>query len=482
MNDRIYQAKFRHLEGLYEEYEIGFNQMANTLDDVIRLRIERGLETKLREIRRYEAELNIKPQTSRIQALLPDTPPEKPPNPLPVTFQIQLTKRNNKMEIRGLSVPGGGVPLETVPYPYSLEQLPAILKALDVGKFVKKRFRDEYVTDLEKLELLRDKQLHPEVTKIVGQKLYNALFAGDVATEFEIARREGTVACQVQFDPEDIILTQFPWETVHDGRNPLTPIQGGLELTRSITFAAPPQPLTTTLPLRMLFIAPRSKDDADLGNTEATAVRQALNPFENANQIEVEILSPPTWSALEEKLSDTRYNVIHFDGHGSFVRECPKCGQAHYPSTIKCLKCDTDMTLTTSKGYLHFEDDDQNRDRVSVDELKVIIANTDIRLVVLSACGSGVVKGVSVFNGIAPGLIQIGVPAVVAMQGSPTMTITAKFMKRMYDSLVKGRRLPQAVNDGRRAIYREKPPMWFMPVVYLRSSDDSYGQLFKFDQ
>lgn len=481
MDNRIYRAKFRHLEQLYEEYEIGFNQMANMLDDVMRRKLERGLETKLKEIRKYEAELNIKPQESRLQAP-PDSPSKKSADPLPVTFQIQLSQRNNNMEIRGLSVPGGGVPVETAPYPYSLEELPAILKALDVGKYIAKRFRDEYVSALEKMELLRDKQLHPEIVKIVGQELYNALFIGDVATELEIARREGIVACQVQFDPEDIILAQFPWETVHDGSNPLTPIQGGLELTRSISFAAPPKPLITSLPLRILFIAPRPKNDSDLGNTEATAIREALNPLENANQIEVETLSPSTWSALEEKLSNTKYDVIHFDGHGSFVRKCPKCGKEHYPSSIKCVKCGTDMTMATPKGYLHFEDDDQNRDRVCVDDLKVIIANTDIRLVVLSACSSGVIKGVSVFNGVAPGLIQIGVPAVVAMQGSPTMAITAKFMKRMYDSLVKGKRLPRAVNDGRRAIFREKPPMWFLPVVYLRSSDDSYGQLFKFDQ
>ncbi len=481
MRDRIYQAKYVFLERLYEEYEIGFNQMANMLDDVMRRKIERSLETKLKEIRKYEKELNIKPEESRIQAPS-DSPSEQLADPIPVTFQIQLTQRNNHIEVRGLSVPGGSVPVETAPYPYSFEQLPAILKALDVGKFIKKRFRDEYVTALEELELLRDKQLHPEITKIVGQKLYNTLFIGKVATEFEIARRAGGVACQIQFDPEDIMLAQFPWETVHDGGNPLTPIRDGLELTRSITFADPPQQLKTTLPLHMLFIAPRPKGDADLGDMEVTAVREALNTLESENQIEVETLTPPTWAALEEKLSDTRYDVIHFDGHGSFVRECPNCGQAHYPGIVQCVKCNTDMTLATSKGYLHFEDDEQNRDRVSVDDLKVIVANTDIRLVVLSACGSGVVKGVSVFNDVAPGLIQIGIPAVVAMQGSPTMTITAKFMKRMYDSLVQGRRLPQAVNDGRRAVYRDKPSMWFMPVVYLRSSDDSYGQLFKFDR
>ena len=37
-----------------------------------------------------------------------------------------------------------------------------------------------------------------------------------------------------------------------------------------------------------------------------------------------------------------------------------------------------------------------------------------------------------------------------------------------------------ALNECR-AIFRDRPPMWFMPVVYLRSSDDTYGQLFKLE-
>lgn len=411
----------------------------------------------------------------------PKKPPEDPPEEIPpILLKIQLLQRDGKMDVRVLAGPRGGEPVEAVPYPYSLEQLPAILKALDVGRFVTEQCCQEHVTILEGMELLRDNQLHPEIVKIVGQKLYNALFSRKVGIELEFARQEGSVACQIQFDPDDIILAQFPWETVHDGGNPLTPIRNGLELTRSITFAEPPLQFETTLPLRMLFVAPRPKNKTDLGDMEVRAVQNALSSLKDESQIEVEILTPPTWSALEEKLSTTQYDIIHFDGHGAFVRECPNCRLAHYPINPKCVKCATDMTLATPKGYLYFEDEYQNCDQVSIDELKVIIANSATRLVVLSACGSGVVKGSSIFNGIAPGLIQIGIPAVVAMQGSPEVKTTAKFMEQMYKYIAMGTRLPKAVNEGRREIYWDKPPMWFMPIVYLRSSDNTFGQLFKF--
>jgi len=111
-----------------------------------------------------------------------------------------------------------------------------------------------------------------------------------------------------------------------------------------------------------------------------------------------------------------------------------------------------------------------------------VLANSQTHLVFLSACGTGVVKGVSVFNGIAPGLIQIGIPAVVAMQGSPPDASSMRFVERFYGSLAKGKRVPEAVNGGRRAIFRSRPLAWFMPVVYLRSSDDTYGRLFNLSE
>jgi hypothetical protein len=87
-------------------------------------------------------------------------------------------------------------------------------------------------------------------------------------------------------------------------------------------------------------------------------------------------------------------------------------------------------------------------------------------------------EGTSIFNGVAPGLIQAGIPAVVGMQGSPPVETMVRFVERMYAMLASGKRLPEAVNAGRLAIYRDEPISWFMPVVYLRSSDDTCGQLF----
>jgi hypothetical protein len=108
---------------------------------------------------------------------------------------------------------------------------------------------------------------------------------------------------------------------------------------------------------------------------------------------------------------------------------------------------------------------------VKLSEMQLALADSDAQLVFLSACGSGVTHGVSVFNGIAPALIRIGIPAVVAMQASPPDGSSTLFVQRFYDALAKGTDwddVAAAVGNGRRAIFRPQagePVSWFMPCA-----------------
>jgi hypothetical protein len=356
----------------------------------------------------------------------------------------------------------------------------AVIKAVDRGELSLEGLKDEYILSLQDLNLVSGSRLSPDFHKLVGQQLYQALFSSELLTEFTIARRAaGSLSCQLCFDPEDVILAQFPWELIHDGNTHLVPVKEGVELTRYVTFATPPSPLRTKLPLKILLISPRPVGDAALPDRlEQEALLAGLEALHQDGQLIIKKLDQPTWGSLEDRLNNETFDIIHFDGHGSFARVCPACQTAHYPGTQICTECKSDMSDVTPEGYLHFEDNKHRLDLVSTADIKIVLANSQTRLMVLTACASGVVQGVSIFNGVAPGLIQAGVPAIVAMQGSPPVEIAVKFVKRFYESLAKGVPIPEAVNRGRLTIYRDKPVSWFMPVVYLRSSDESFGQLF----
>lgn len=482
----------QRIANLAEEYEAVHAQMDRTLEDATRLRLGRQLDHLASEIQKLETELTgshvrettgattssmqvqlaaLQAQVNQLQEQLEEEPVESQPSLL----RLQLLRQDeNGMTVRGVAVPGGGQPRATVPLPYTLTQLPAILKALDVGAYDPKRFKPAYVQALTDLGLLRENRLSPDFHAQVGQALYRALFAGEIGDELHQAQRASQpILCQLQFDPEDVVLTQFPWELIHDGVHFGATRKKGIAVTRSIAFAAPPPPLQLKPPLRLLLISPRPQGEDALLD-QATAVQTGLAPLAEAGQVSCLSLAPRTWAALEETLYRETFDIIHFDGHGSFARECPACGAAHYPSQEQCVRCAADMRQAAPQGYLHFEDEQGQLDRVNLADTQTALADSEAQLIFLSACGSGVTHGVSVFNGIAPALIRLGTPAVVAMQASPPDGSSALFVQRFYDSLAQGMTIETAVGNGRRAIFRPlsgEPVSWFMPVIYSRHTN-----------
>ncbi len=416
--------------------------------------------------------------------------PEPEPKPGPelesnrTFFRVQfLQHTSQKMQIRGLQVPRGGQPKAIVELPYLPHELTAIFRALDLGEGerVADILKTEHVETLDSLKLLIEGYLHPEFHKMVGRKLYDTLSAQELLPEFEIAKgRPGAIAYQLCFNPEDFDLARFPWELIHDGSVHLVPGRRGIELTRYITFKDPPPQVDVTLPLKILFISPRPTGDTELpDDMEKKSLLNGLKQLNAKEQIAWEELTPPTWDALEARFNtDESFHIIHFDGHGLFSRICPRCNTPYYPYVKECKPCKCGLDEVPLKSYLHFENNERQLDRVSIDDMKAVLKGSQTQLIIITACGSGIVGDPSVFNGLASGLIQIGIPIVVGMQGSPPVATMIKFVKRFYESIARGQCIPEAVNRGRLAIFREKPTSWFMPVVYLRSSDDMYGQLF----
>jgi hypothetical protein len=367
--------------------------------------------------------------------------------------------------------------------PYSEKEMQVILKVLEGGTTIHSYLQTEHVQVLRDLDLIHDDHVHAEFHKMVGKKLYAALFSGDLAIPLHEALRNQPVVCRLCFGHklEDVILAQFPWELIRNGNMPLLLSRSsGLELIRYVMFSQPPSPLRVEPPLKLLFISLRSTEYTGSPN-EIRAITDALKPLYTSGRLSWEHFSPSTWGDLQEYLDreeSKTFHIIHFDGHGAFARKCVMCGKLHHPHVKVCECCKKNIDDAEPKGYLCLKRNDQESDSIEVDDLKVILGHSRPQLAVISACGSGIVGGSSLFNGIVPGFIQAGIPAVVGVQGSPTVQVMAKFMHEMYKELAKGKRLPEAVNSGRSAIYLEKPPAWFVPVVYLRGSDETYGQLF----
>jgi CHAT domain len=136
------------------------------------------------------------------------------------------------------------------------------------------------------------------------------------------------------------------------------------------------------------------------------------------------------------------------------------------------------------QAHVILETDDQKADVCNVDELQWLVGGLEeLRLVVLAGRHTGGGRWGNALLQMGPGLIESGVPAVVAMQDRLPADIAGTFAQIFYGSLGKSQRtagmVDTAVNDARDRIFgriRDRSRWdWLMPVLFMRGD----GQLFR---
>lgn len=119
--------------------------------------------------------------------------------------------------------------------------------------------------------------------------------------------------------------------------------------------------------------------------------------------------------------------------------------------------------------------------RVTATEVVRTLKTTNLTLVVLSSChGATVVRdtrgrahtGIDDLSSVADDLVRLGIPAVVAIQGTIADAAAVLFAKHFYASLAKGAGIEVAVTEARKAMALEAVPadQWSTIVLYLRST------------
>ena len=134
------------------------------------------------------------------------------------------------------------------------------------------------------------------------------------------------------------------------------------------------------------------------------------------------------------------------------------------------------------EGVLYLEDG-AGGEHAEVDstELANLLADqTSLRLVVLNSCEGARTTLTDPFAGVATTLVQLGVPAVVAMQFEISDAAAILFAEELYTNLI-GRQYPidAAVAEARKAIYIELGTVeWATPVLFMGDVD---VELFHFE-
>lgn len=358
--------------------------------------------------------------------------------------------------------------------PFTFDELTTVLKTLDMREYDPNMFTTDqtlFLADLGVLDIV-SQRLRPNLLQTIGVLLYESVFRGDIGDAFRMAfnqsrRLRKPLHLQLRFSENAGSLARYPWELLYDGRRHL--VSGGaVELTRYISYPEAPTPLSLSHPLRILVVTSRPLNLIFLPtDDEWVAIENALQAYIRRGDVIVDRLRHATYDSLREKLEETEYQVLHLDGHGVFARRCPVCGEMHYPHYRNCLKCNATMEAVPPTGLFAFEDNQRNADFVDSAAIQNLVIVSKVCLAVVSACQTSSLREGSVFGGFGPGLIQAGIPAIVAMQLSVSADSIAKFVSSFYGGFTKEFSLPGAVAAGRKALFRQDE--WYIPTLWLRS-------------
>jgi hypothetical protein len=407
-------------------------------------------------------------ETAELVAFLaapPKAGPVSQPTPGPPPLRLQLLAREGRLlEVRATRGPGGGELRAQTFLPFEAGDLAALLRAIEGLSHPAQGPGVEDLAALQRLRLLGDAYPDKRVMEGAGRLLHDTLLAPPIGemvrATIDAARAQGGAAhVELCFDEDSVSIARYPWELIHDGRRFL--IHDDLRLSRYIAYPETPSPFQLQRPLHVLHVAPcpRGYQQLPREGHQAT-IETALGP--------AQVVSParPTLTWLIDALERFRPQVLHFCGHGLVFRQCPVCGERHFPGVPCCDSAPSGAGEAPAQGYLAFEDDDGRADWVPGSRLGNELRRRGVQLAVLMACSSAVVHGRSVFNGAGPGLIRAGVPAVIAAQSTLTVRGGWSFTEGLYRSLGYGKSLPEAVSDGRSRLLDGDE--WHVPVLYLR--------------
>ena len=308
---------------------------------------------------------------------------------------------------------------------------------------------------------LRDVQIsEPQFANDMGELLRQFLFPGPIqelfSTTLNVSRVQGKdgIRVRININEESSELYQVPWEYCRDDKSFLS-LNADTPLVRYMPTNRAPAPISVPYPVKILlaWANPEDLDTLDV-QSEIDAVKNALAEFVDAGKVVIDELPNASPNTLVSKVRQQPPHIFHFIGHGALL---PRGG-----------------------GALALDNGRKSHVMLDGDRMLRLFQGDDTKLIILSACQSGATSDKSeksssaqAFMGLAPKLVWVGLPAVVAMQYDLPNIAAQPFMQTLYEFLALGRPLDTAVTEARIGLDFNilESPYWGIPVLFMRSPD-----------
>ncbi len=289
-----------------------------------------------------------------------------------------------------------------------------------------------------------------------GITLFEGLFHdGAVRKGWHVARglaqQQGTLRrIRLRIDPDMPEVHRLPWELLHDDEVMLAACES-TPFSRYLPVEKPWGGAVVERPIRVLGAVANPHDLAeryDLPPLNVKVERFLLaNAFAGIDpaQIRLEFLPPPV---TLERLSHAMlrgYHWLHLVGHGRYNARQERL----------------DVLLEDAQGSTR---------AIASHLLCRMLAHQGAQpqLVFLSVCQSAASPDGHVLGGLASKLVEVGVPAVVAMRDRVQMRTAQHLTRTFYEGLARHGMADRALNQARDALLAADLPGVQSPVLYMR--------------
>lgn len=293
--------------------------------------------------------------------------------------------------------------------------------------------------------------------QIFGLRLYEAVFVNDVRAALSstlLLAQQSNAGVRIRLHLDEAPdLAALPWEYLYDqGEQAYLSLSELTPIVRHMRLPGPASAVQITPPIRILVMISSPSDILPKLDAKQELARIEEGLRELKNVVEVTLVPRASFQALQTSLQQGTFHIFHFIGHGGF-------------------------DPTTKVPCLMFEDAGGASVTATRDQLRVALAgHPSLRLVVLNSCDGARTDGADPFGGMAQGLVQVKIPAVIAMQFRITDTAAIGFAGALYTAIANNLPVDYALAEARKSVYlAENPTEWGTPVLFMRGAD---GRLF----
>ena len=282
---------------------------------------------------------------------------------------------------------------------------------------------------------------------MLGCALQDLLIAGDIEKELKKARMEvpqGQLRLLLKVEPQE--LDELPWEFMRRG-NMTTFTDASMPVARVAASYNPRLELPEMWwPLRVMLVV-GSVDRLIQVEKEIEYVKDAFRKV--CGLVDIEVARLPDRERVRKQYEETQPHVFHFVGHGGLDEELG--------------------------GYLRLEQKDAAAIQWTAAAIRDDLFGGALRLAVLNACQSGMPDERGGTRAAAQGLVELQVPAVIAMQGPIRGDSAASFATGLFEALSTGMPLDSAVARARVKITDDAPANrreYALPSLILSAPPD----------